>query len=62
MDEAYDRPTTIQIMFSDKERIRKLKVHPAQPIREIIVEALDCLEEHRLSNKGWNDLVDRLKQ
>lgn len=40
--------TTIQITKEDEERLRGLKVHPSQPIREVIETILDKEEREEL--------------
>ena len=40
--------TTIQITKEDEERLRGLKIHPSQPIREVIETILDKEEREEL--------------
>jgi hypothetical protein len=40
--------TTIQITKEDEERLRALKIHPSQPIREVIETILDKEEREEL--------------
>ncbi len=40
--------TTIQITKEDEERLRELKIHPSQPIREVIETILDKEEREEL--------------
>lgn len=39
-----DEPTTVKIDRETRERLEQRKVHPRQPVGEIIREVLDALE------------------
>ncbi len=50
-DEMGEGTTTIQITKEDDERLERLKVHPSQPIREVVHQILEEKEMDELIEK-----------